>query len=100
MSNYIRFRFSPDSSIALAARVKLAGQDFVGQQRELFLSEDEPGEETPYERLLEMRWLAMGRSLPASMLSRQHGPWSIRHSNTIKGFTSTDAEVGDQKRRV
>jgi len=32
--------------------VKLAGQEFVGEQRELFLSEDQPGEETPYERLL------------------------------------------------
>ena len=52
MSNYIRFRLSPDSAVALAARVKLAGQDFVGEQRELFLSEDQPGEETPYERLL------------------------------------------------
>src|SRR5579863_2329021 len=51
-SNYIRFRLSPDSSVALAARVKLAGQDFVGEQRELFLSENQPGEETPYERLL------------------------------------------------
>lgn len=52
LSNYIRFRLSPDSAVALAARVKLAGQDFVGEQRELFLSEDQPGEETPYERLL------------------------------------------------
>jgi glucose-6-phosphate 1-dehydrogenase len=51
-SNYIRFRLSPDSAVALAARVKLAGQDFVGEQRELFLSENQPGEETPYERLL------------------------------------------------
>ena len=51
-SNYIRFRLSPDSAVALAARVKLAGQDFVGEQRELFLSEEQPGEESPYERLL------------------------------------------------
>src|ERR1039458_2787878 len=51
-SNYLRFRLSPNSGIALAARVKLAGQDFVGEQRELYLSEERPGEETPYERLL------------------------------------------------
>ena len=51
-SNYVRFRLSPDSSVALAARVKLAGQEFVGEQRELFLCEDQPGQETPYERLL------------------------------------------------
>jgi glucose-6-phosphate 1-dehydrogenase len=51
-SNYLRFRLSPNSAVALAARVKLAGQEFIGEQRELYLSEEQPGEETPYERLL------------------------------------------------
>jgi glucose-6-phosphate 1-dehydrogenase len=50
--NYLRFRLSPGAAIALAARVKLAGKDFVGDQRELYLSEEQPGEEPPYERLL------------------------------------------------
>lgn len=53
-NNYLRFRLSPESAIALAARVKRAGKEFVGNQRELYLIEEEqPGEETPYERLLE-----------------------------------------------
>ena len=51
-SNYVRFRLSPNSAVALAARVKLAGRDFVGEQRELYLSEERSGEEMPYERLL------------------------------------------------
>jgi glucose-6-phosphate 1-dehydrogenase len=51
-SNYLRFRISPNSAIALAARVKRAGKDFVGDQRELYLVEAQPGEEAPYERLL------------------------------------------------
>ena len=51
-SNYLRLRLSPTSAIALAARVKLAGQEFVGEMRELYLSEEQSGEETPYERLL------------------------------------------------
>ena len=51
-SNYLRFRISPVSAIALAARVKRAGKEFVGDQRELYLVEEQPGEETPYERLL------------------------------------------------
>ena len=51
-ANYVRFRLSPNSAVALAARVKLAGKEFVGQQRELFLLDERPGEETPYERLL------------------------------------------------
>jgi glucose-6-phosphate 1-dehydrogenase len=50
--NYVRFQLSPNSAIALAARVKRAGKEFVGDQRELFLVEEQPGEETPYERLL------------------------------------------------
>jgi glucose-6-phosphate 1-dehydrogenase len=36
----------------LAARVKRAGKEFVGDQRELYLLEEQPGEEAPYERLL------------------------------------------------
>jgi glucose-6-phosphate 1-dehydrogenase len=51
-ANYLRFRLSPGASIALAARVKLAGKEFVGEQRELYLFEEPSGEETPYERLL------------------------------------------------
>ncbi len=51
-ANYLRFRLSPNSAIALAARVKRAGKDFVGDQRELYLCEEQQGEETPYERLL------------------------------------------------
>jgi glucose-6-phosphate 1-dehydrogenase len=51
-SNYLRFRASPDAAIALAARVKLAGEEFIGEQRELYLLEQQAGEETPYERLL------------------------------------------------
>src|SRR5665213_1952614 len=51
-SNYFRFRISPDPAIALAARVKRAGEDFVGKQQELYLSEERSGDETPYERLL------------------------------------------------
>jgi glucose-6-phosphate 1-dehydrogenase len=52
--NYLRFRLAPSSAVALAARVKRAGKEFVGDQRELYLVEGEqPGEETPYERLLE-----------------------------------------------
>jgi glucose-6-phosphate 1-dehydrogenase len=51
-ANYLRFRLSPSSAIALAARVKLAGKEFVGDQRELYLFEERQGEESAYERLL------------------------------------------------
>jgi glucose-6-phosphate 1-dehydrogenase len=51
-ANYLRFRISPNSAVALAARVKRAGKQFVGEQRELYLCDERPGEEAPYERLL------------------------------------------------
>jgi glucose-6-phosphate 1-dehydrogenase len=51
-SNYLRFRISPGSDIALAVRVKLVGESFVGIQKEMRLLQQQPGEETPYERLL------------------------------------------------
>ena len=51
-TNYLRFRLSPSAAIALAARVKIPGKEFVGEQRELYLLEDQQGEEAPYQRLL------------------------------------------------
>jgi len=51
-ANYLRFRLSPNSTIALAARVKRTGEEFIGDQQELSLIEEHPGEESPYERLL------------------------------------------------
>jgi len=51
-ANYVRFRLSPSSAVALAARVKRAGKEFIGDQRELHLLEEQHGEEPPYERLL------------------------------------------------
>ncbi len=51
-ANYLRFRLAPSSAVALAARVKRPGKEFVGDQRELYLIEEQPGAESPYERLL------------------------------------------------
>ncbi len=52
LANYVRFHLSPHSAIALAARVKRAGKEFVGDQRELSLSDEQPQQELPYQRLL------------------------------------------------
>lgn len=51
-ANYIRFRISPGSAVAIAARVKRVGEQFVGDQREFLLLDEQPNEQTPYERLL------------------------------------------------
>jgi glucose-6-phosphate 1-dehydrogenase len=51
-ANYFRFRLQPEAGIALAARTKHPGKEFVGVQRELYLGEEEPSTMTTYERLL------------------------------------------------
>ena len=51
-ANYLRFHLSPRAVIALAARVKQAGKEFIGERRELCLADEQPGEEQPYERLI------------------------------------------------
>ena len=51
-ANYLRFRLSPCPAIALAARVKRAGESYVGDQRELFLLDEQPQERQAYDRLL------------------------------------------------
>jgi glucose-6-phosphate 1-dehydrogenase len=50
--NYVRFRLSPRSVIALAARIKRTGKEFVGDLRELSLADEHTGEESAYTRLL------------------------------------------------
>ena len=51
-ANYFRFRLQPEAGIALAARTKRPGKEFVGFQRELYLGETDPDTMSTYERLL------------------------------------------------
>ena len=51
-ANYFRFRLQPAAGIALAARIKRPGKEFVGIQRELYLGEGDPDTMSTYERLL------------------------------------------------
>ncbi|MEP6792370.1 MAG: glucose-6-phosphate dehydrogenase, partial [Ramlibacter sp.] len=51
-ANYFRFRLQPDAGIALAARIKSPGKEFVGVQRELYLGDEDSQAMTTYERLL------------------------------------------------
>ena len=51
-TNYFRFQLSPRISIANGVRVKAAGDGFMGDDVELYLCNDHPGEASAYERLL------------------------------------------------
>jgi glucose-6-phosphate 1-dehydrogenase len=101
-ANYLRFRLSPNSAVALAARVKLAGKEFIGEQRELYLFEEQPGEEAPYERLLgdamigdgalftredavEAAWAVVDPILKAHHRARPYkrGGWGPKEANAL-----------------
>jgi glucose-6-phosphate 1-dehydrogenase len=101
-ANYLRFRLSPSSAVALAARVKHAGKEFVGDQRELYLVNRQPGEEAPYERLLtdamagdgalfaredavEAAWAAVGRVLKTHQRVRPYKPgsWGPKEADAL-----------------
>lgn len=64
-ANYIRFRLSPRAEIALAARVKRPGKNYLGEQRELLMMNEAADSDSPYERLLSDA-LAGDRSLFAT----------------------------------
>lgn len=101
-TNYLRFRLSPKSAVALAARVKRPGKEFVGEQRELYLCEEQAGAESPYQRLLrdamagdgalftredavEAAWAAVDAVLTAHRkVSRyRRGTWGPREADTL-----------------
>jgi glucose-6-phosphate 1-dehydrogenase len=52
MSNYFRFRLSPEVLISAGVRVKAAGDVMRGQSVELVARHQPAGEKSPYERLL------------------------------------------------
>jgi glucose-6-phosphate 1-dehydrogenase len=51
-ADYVRFRLSPDVSIALGARVKIPGEAMKGEAIELLMRHVPGDEMSPYERLL------------------------------------------------
>jgi glucose-6-phosphate 1-dehydrogenase len=52
LSNYFRFRLSPEVVISAGARVKRPGEEMVGDAVELVARHSLVGEKSPYERLL------------------------------------------------
>jgi glucose-6-phosphate 1-dehydrogenase len=101
-ANYLRFRLSPNSAVALAARVKRVGKEFIGDQRELSLLDQQQGQESPYERLLtdamagdgalftredavEAAWAVIDRVLKAHhpVLRYKPGSWGPREADAL-----------------
>jgi glucose-6-phosphate 1-dehydrogenase len=102
LANYLRFRLSPNASVALAARVKRPGKEFAGEQRELYLVEELLKAEAPYERLLsdamvgdgalftredavEAAWVAVDRVLRTHprALPYARGSWGPKQADAL-----------------
>ena len=102
LANYLRFRLSPNAAIALAARVKRPGKEFVGEQRELYLVEELLGAESPYERLLsdamagdgalftredavEAAWVVVDKVLKRhhAVIPYKRGSWGPEEANAL-----------------
>jgi glucose-6-phosphate 1-dehydrogenase len=74
-ANYVRLRLGPDPEIALAARVKRPGAEFVGDQRELVLLDRPREEDQPYDRLLSDAMA--GKSALFSREDAVEAAWSV-----------------------
>ncbi len=101
-ANYLRFRLSPRAAVALAARVKRPGKEFVGEQRELVLLNARADEQSPYDRLLgdamagngalfaradslEAAWVALDRVLSehGQAIPYEPGSWGPAAAETL-----------------
>jgi glucose-6-phosphate 1-dehydrogenase len=107
-ANYFRFRLSPHAAVAVAARVKHPGKEFVGDQRELVLAEEFVGAESPYERLLSdalvgegalfTRWDAVEAAWAVVEPVVQNHPRSFRYKRGTWGPPQADALIAAHSR--
>ena len=107
-ANYLRFHLSPHAAVALAARVKRPGKEFVGDQEELYMCEELLGAEAPYERLLsdamsgdgalftredavEAAWIAIEPVLRHhhKAVSYRRGTWGPKEADELTGSHGT-----------
>ena len=106
--NYLRFRLSPDTAIALGAHAKKPGPAMQGRDVELFVDQRDPDEAEAYERLIgaaligdttlfarqdevEAAWAVVDRVLSVDSVPFEYtqGTWGPKESDdVIKGDCS------------
>jgi len=97
-ANYLRFRLSPGAAIALAARVKRAGKDFIGTSESSTCPKNSRVKNRRTSGSWETQWPAMERSSPVRTQSRPPGLWSSQSLKHTTGLAPTNAAVGGRKR--
>ena len=73
--NYLRFRVSPDISIALGAHAKKVGSSMQGREVELFVSQQQPDEMDAYARLI--REALIGETSHFARQEEVEAAWAI-----------------------
>ncbi len=104
LGDHLRLRLSPEVLIALGMRVKLAGEQFVGEDVELIATHQTGSEMAPYERLLgdalkgdqslfaneeavEAQWRVVDPVLenPAPCVVYEPGTWGPKEADRLTG---------------
>jgi glucose-6-phosphate 1-dehydrogenase len=102
--NYVRFHLAPRSTIAIAARVKRAGKEFVGDQRELYTcSRRSRMRPSPYERLpSEMRSPVYGSlfNTARDAVEARGGCCRSDHSTASESIAVPARQLGPRHRRM
>jgi len=77
--NHVRFRISPEMTIAIGATVMSPGEAFIGETVEMIASRrPRPEEMEAYERVLATRWRETPSCLPGRITWKKRGASSIR----------------------
>jgi hypothetical protein len=102
-TNYLRFRLSPGSAVALAARVKRAGKEFIGDRRRHPASTgtpkhagtDEPRDEQPFLALglMSLVSLVVGLGVHDRQVADQGRPGDRGHLGYVAGKAATPNTV-------
>lgn len=116
-NDYFRFQLAPMAVVALAARVKHPGKEFIGDQRELTLADEHPGEQSAYARLLgdamagdgalftredaiEAAWTAVAPVLdaPPPVVPYAPGGWGPKEADALISAHGGWDNIGAEKR--
>jgi glucose-6-phosphate 1-dehydrogenase len=116
-NDYFRFQLAPMAVVALAARVKHPGKEFIGDQRELTLADEHPSEQSAYARLLgdamagdgalftredaiEAAWTAVAPVLeaPPPVVPYAPGGWGPKEADALISAHGGWDNIGAEKR--
>ena len=97
-NDYLRFRISPNSAVALAARVKRAARSSSATSENSTWSTSSPARNRPTSGCWATPWRATGRCSPVRTRSRPPGRWSIQCLRRTTRCAPTSAAAGGRKR--